>query len=223
MPDLLGQWFRGVRPETTLRHGGPPSCLEPPAARLCPSRACTSQAAAAYHAMPPAGVLPRLDAAGAAQLRVFFLDGHVGPLNDMMATLHEVVGVPAANFDAMVFGQGMLVRSAIDRRFFQCRSCLIGAEEARKMARWLTYNKSAGRAFTIPACEKYRCREAVHNDQLRREFAQQFGALLQRSFDVVACNFPTWQCLLFMYVNVTVVMRFTHRCPCPRTLPFALL
>ena len=37
------------------------------------------------------------------------------------------------------------------------------------------------------------------------------GAAFEASVDVVACNFPTWQCSLFMYVNVAVVMRFTHR------------
>ena len=56
-----------------------------------------------------------------------------------------------------------------------------------------------------------RCRDALSSDGLRREFARRFGAAFEKHVDVVACNFPTWQCALFMYVNVAVVMRFTHR------------
>ena len=60
-------------------------------------------------------------------------------------------------------------------------------------------------------CERRRCRDALVSDGLRREFAAKFGAAFEASVDAVACNFPTWQCALFMYVNVTVIMRFTHR------------
>ena len=41
--------------------------------------------------------------------------------------------------------------------------------------------------------------------------ARSFGAAFEQSVDAVACNFPTWQCALFMYVDVAVIMRFTHR------------
>lgn len=210
---LLPLWFDGsVMPESTL-HGphrsyvGPPPCakIHDPDSRC----SCKFDAAAPYLAPPPPAA-PRLNSSAAAALRIFFLDGHVGPMNDMLATLHEVIGVPTSGIEGVVFMQGMLVRHAIDRRFFGCRLCNIGLNTSRTMASWLLHS-STGRAFTLPGCEKARCREAIHNDETRREFARLFGPTIEKHYDAVACNFPTWQCSLFMYVNVAVLMRFTHR------------
>ena len=169
---------------------------------------CSSSAASPF--LAPSLSTARLSKADASKLRVFFLDGHVGPMNDMLATLHEVIGVPIDNIEGMVFMQGMLVRNNIDKRFFGCRLCSLGVNNSRMIANWLLHSNT-GRAFTLPKCETLRCREAVHNDETRRDFARLFGPLIESKYDAVACNFPTWQCALFMYVNVTVIMRFTHR------------
>ena len=58
---------------------------------------CTGAAAAPYDApAPPAALAPRLDAAATRNLRVFFLEGHVGPMNDMLAFLHDGLGMNAS-------------------------------------------------------------------------------------------------------------------------------
>ena len=66
-------------------------------------------------------------------------------------------------------------------------------------------------ALMVNNCERRRCRDALVSPGLRLEFARRFGPAFERHVDIVACNFPAWQCALFMHVNVTVVMRFTHR------------
>ena len=107
--------------------------------------------------------------------------------------------------------QGMLNRQQIDPRFFKCRLCRLGYNTSRRVGHWLTMTNT-GRTFTLPNCELRRCRHAAYDDTTRRAFADQFGAAFARHYDAVACNFPTWQCALFMYVNVSILMRFTHRC-----------
>ncbi len=209
---LLYPWFGNVVPESTL-HGAHHSRLGPPPCRTFDQQqscACAADSMSPYLGAAPPEHVQRLSDREAKALRVFFLDGHVGPMNDMLATLHEVIGVRTDNVEGMVFMQGMLVRHAIDKRFFACRLCNMGLNTSRDLAGWLTQSKT-GRAFTLPNCERMRCREAIHNDETRREFARLYGAHIEAKFDVVACNFPTWQCSLFMYVNVVVLMRFTHR------------
>lgn len=225
---LLSSWFSNdVVPESVLHgahHGriGPPPCV-----KVVPSIlelrtplphesgtvgcACTADSKAPYLAAAPPGHVPRLSTTDAKALRVFFLDGHVGPMNDMLATLHETIGVSTENVEGMVFLQGMLVRSAIDKRFFKCRLCNLGMNTSREIVSWLLQKPNQGRTFTLPECERKRCRESIHNDETRRDFARLFGQIIEAKYDVVACNFPTWQCSLFMYVNVAIIMRYTHR------------
>lgn len=192
----------------------PPSCL--PVSARCGAAAdavgsCTSAAAAAYDApAPPAESIARLSAERVRGLRIFFLDGHVGPMNDMLAFLHEALGVNTSNVEGMVMMQGLVNRQQIDARFFKCRLCRLGLNTSRQVANWLTMSNT-GRAFTLPNCELKRCRLAIHDDATRRSFASLFGASFEKHYDVVACNFPSWQCALFMHVNVSIVMRFTHR------------
>ena len=49
----------------------------------------------------------------------------------------------------------------------------------------------------------------MHDEGIRADFARRFGRLFAERVDAVACNFPTWQCLLFAEFNVTVLMRFS--------------
>ena len=204
---LIPMWYGGAVPAATLRsHQRPPPCVV--YARQC---VCNTASAASFFDQHDV-TRPPLTRQSAAKLRIFFLDGHVGPMNDMLATLHEVIGIDPDGVEGMVMMQGMLVRHAIDKRFFKCRLCLMGVNTSRVLAAWLLGSKSSGRSFTLPGCEKHRCREAVHNEHTRREFARVWGPLFERTYDAVACNFPSWQCSLFMYVNVAVIMRFTHRC-----------
>lgn len=224
---LLYSWFGTVVPESVLHgahHGriGPPPCV-----KVVPSIlelrtplphesgtvecACTADSKAPYLAAAPPEHVPRLSTTDAKALRFFFLDGHVGPMNDMLATLHETIGVSTENIEGMVFLQGMLVRNAIDKRFFKCRLCNLGMNTSREIVSWLLQKPNQGRTFTLPECERKRCRESIHNDETRRDFARRFGRIIEAKYDVIACNFPTWQCSLFMYVNVAIIMRYTHR------------
>jgi hypothetical protein len=181
-------------------------------------------------------------------------------MNDMLAFLHEVLGVRADRIDGIVFMQGMLMRNQIDSRFMREHRGKMLGNATKRIAQYLT-ETNAGRSFTLPNCEKRGCRRAAYDDTLRREFAKKFGAVFEANVDVVACNFPTWQCAargfgpypplarfrshahffapshmnstpphtcvvlvwhrspdcakitgsLFMYINIAVVMRYTHR------------
>lgn len=195
-PSLLREWFRKERPLLTVRR------KPPPCATFTQTCSCTKESAAPFMVEASAAEA-RLTAAEAKSLRIFFLDGHVGPMNDMMSTMHDVLGVPATNIEQMVFMQGMLVRNNIDKRFTSCRLCHLlrdadgvvqpwRANMTKRLNQWLTQS-TTGRTFTLPNCEKARCREAVYNEATRREFALLFGSFLESSYDVVACNFPTWQ------------------------------
>ena len=45
----------------------------------------------------------------------------------------------------------------------------------------------------------------------RREFVELFGPTIERSVDVVLCQFPGFQCALFSELRVGLALRFTHR------------
>ena len=214
-----------VRTVAELSKHPPPSCLPQIS---CGNAPCECSAAAFYEE-------PRRSAFGKLatdrskplnrKLRVFFLDGHSGPMNDMTATLRSM-GVQTENIEAMLMAQAEQKRSFIDvlgERLRtpppssmpeRCAGRLLGKRSTRDLFYWLRGNTKAspgGECTLLASCERKRCRDALASDGLRREFARQFGAAFERSVDVVACNFPTWQCALFMHVNVTVIMRFTHR------------
>jgi hypothetical protein len=196
----------------------------PPCRRLtsdqCPTnstRACVCHASSGFYKESAAGHTPEESAVAHTpeldlkSLRVYFLDGHTGPMNDMLAFLHDALGIPAQNFDGIVFLQGMLMRSQIDPRFMKAhRGKMLGWNMTKSINQYLTESNS-GRSFTLPKCEQKGCRRSAYDDTLRREFASKFGATIEANVDVVACNFPTWQCSLFMYVRVAVAMRYTHR------------
>ena len=159
-------------------------------------------------------------------LRIFFLDGHSGPMNDMIATLLHA-GVESEAIDGMLMAQAEQKRNFIDVFSSRlrgrntaysvperCRGRLLGVETSLALHSFLRGSAGGGMrggCLLLNNCERKRCRSALESDGLRREFARRFGAAFERSVDVVACNFPTWQCALFMYVNVAVVLRFTHR------------
>ena len=69
---------------------GPPTCT--PASAICKSAACSCAAAAGFHAAVegPTAAAPPIPL---QQLRVFFLDGHTGPLNDMVSFLTTALGI----------------------------------------------------------------------------------------------------------------------------------
>ena len=154
----------------------------------CAGSSCAASAAAPYYAR-------RLARRGSRRrvkkLRIFFLEGHVGPMNDMLATLHDVLGMERAGVEGMTFMQGMLNRNQIDQRFFGCRLCLLGHNNSREIAAWLQDRPTTGRA-PLPGAKSAVDRPSDH--AVRHEFARRFGALFERSYDAVACNFPTWQC-----------------------------
>ena len=167
-------------------------------------------------------------------LRVLFFDGHSGPMNDMIATL-RTMGISDDDVEFILFGQAFEKRTFVD--IFssrlrtpppnsspeRCTGRLLGAQTSASLHDFLRgYDRSQAGAYgctLLPGCDRRRCRAALVSEGLRREFARRFGAALEAHVDVVACNFPTWQCSLFMYVNVAVVMRFTHRWYAPPSTP----
>ena len=185
----------------------PPACLA--ASASCASAACGCAAAQGYHAHAASGSLA--DPSLLKQLRVFLLDGHVGPMNDMVSLLVNVLGVSPASIDGMYFLQAHIMHSMLDKRILlrKPRGLLGKSVHYRELNRFLTLDPKAGAGPSAYLCDKRRCRQAVHDEGIRREFAARFGALFAAHVDVVACNFPSWQCLLFDYVNVSVVIRFS--------------
>lgn len=186
----------------------PPPC-KPPVS--CTGGPCRCSPEFFYNASSSATPGPALSSAAAAKLRVFFFDGHSGPLNDMTATLVHL-GVPLGSMDAMLMAQAAEKRPFVDVDTHKVGAIFPPAvkREMRDFLRGNREDKSKD-ATLLPKCERKRCRVALYSDGLRREFAERFGAAFEQHVDVVACNFPTWQCSLFMYVRVAVVMRFTHR------------
>ena len=143
----------------------------------------------------------------AKALRVFFVDGHSGPMNDMVATLKSL-GVQPENIEAMLLAQAEQKRSFIDvlgERLRtpppssmpeKCKGRLLGKATSKAVFNWLKGNAksaSGGECMLLQNCERKRCRDSLSSDSLRREFAIQFGAAFEAKVDVVACNFPTWQ------------------------------
>lgn len=184
----------------------PPPCLPP---TPCLGNVC--QCSPASFAAPVDAALPALTAATAGQLRIFFFDGHSGPLNDMTATLQHM-NVSLDNMDAMLMAQAADKRTFVDVVQHKRKRPLFPPNVKRAMRDFLRGAVHADKDATVlPKCERKRCRDALYSDGLRREFANRFGAVLEAHVDVVACNFPTWPCVLFMHVNVAIVMRFTHR------------
>ena len=135
-------------------------------------------------------------------------------MNDMTSSLMGL-GVQAENMDAILMGQ------AVDRiKFVDLLTLrphlplkpLLGRALKIRIRDFLKGGVVADKmAMSLEKCERKRCRDALASEGLRREFARRFGSALAKRVDLVVCNFPTWQCSLFMYVHVAVVMRFTHR------------
>ena len=109
-------WNQGLGWTSVIARGAgrePPPCLATQA--ICDKSAtCSCNAAVGYHAHETSGQLA--DASAVKQLRVFFLDGHVGPLNDMVSLLVDVMGVNPANIDGMYFLQAHIMHSMLDKR-----------------------------------------------------------------------------------------------------------
>ena len=159
---------------------------------------------------PPENSQPQLSASEASGLSAFFFDGHTGPLNDMAATLRHM-NVSAERMDVMLMAQAAEHRPYVDVLQLKRRSVLPASvkRRMRDFLRGATFESSD--ATVLPKCERRRCRDALYSHGLRVEFARRFGAAFEAHIDLVACNFPTWQCALFMHVNVAIIMRFTHR------------
>ncbi len=189
----------------------PPQCVKPPH-KCAHSAICTrTEAADFYRPPPPIYSSPPLSSKRVRSLRIFFLEGHVGPMNDMFSFFHDGLGLGTDLVDAQIFMQAMINQRHIDPRFMRCHFCRLSRPTLTAMSRWLLSDNGTYRAITLPKCEHKRCRIAAFDDRVRRDFARRFGNALESNYDAVACNFPTWQCALFLYVNVTIIMRFTHR------------
>ena len=206
-----------AHPEEDLNTLRPPRCqrsrprhgtCDPAAA----SSACTCASASPFHAPAPAS--PRADAAPPSLrgLRVLFLDGHVGPLNDMASTLIDDLGVLPQDISLLLFGQAYQFRNHIDKRLMTVREPPLRAMRGKPLESLKSFlvrsNDGAPRAwggsFSAPACEtRGPCMQALFDASVRREFALRFGEPLSQLIDVVACNFPTWQCALFEQVSAT--------------------
>ena len=58
---------------------------------------------------------------------------------------------------------------------------------------------------------KGRCLEGVHNDSVRADFVLRFKTAIEKSVDLVLCQFPGFQCSLFAEMRVGIAVRFVHR------------
>ena len=81
----------------------------PPPCRVlthCQQTECGPASAAAFHAPAPA-MPPPLNT---SNLRVFLLEGHTGPMNDMLHTMTTTLGVPLNQIGFMLLSQAMEFR-----------------------------------------------------------------------------------------------------------------
>ena len=81
----------------------------PPPCRVlthCQQTECGPASAAAFHAPAPA-MPPPLNT---SKLRVFLLEGHTGPMNDMLHTMTTTLGVPLNQIGFMLLSQAMEFR-----------------------------------------------------------------------------------------------------------------
>lgn len=207
----LGWGGFALPPSLVVGANAPPPCLAA-SASCAPTSTCDCSAARGFHAASVPGDTWRSSDPKLSGLRVFVLDGHVGPLNDMISFLVAELGVDPRNVDGMYFLQAMTMKKMLDKRVILRKPPILGSAQAyRELNRFLTFDSKAGAGPMSPLCDKRRCRQAVHDEGIRSEFARLFARLFAEKVDVVACNFPTWQCMLFAEFNVSVVMRFTHR------------
>ena len=169
----------------------PPSCVAVDPQQWCGGAtvdACQCKATKFYRAprAPPSGFD---DAALLRPQRVFFLDGHSGPMNDMINTLVDSFGVRPEAIEGMLFAQAEQKRMFIDvlnQRVTKsgtekCKGRLLGKRVSLALHHWMQ-----GKAFTRSAvssstpcmllnnCERKRCRDALVSDGLRREFANRY-------------------------------------------------
>ena len=207
----LGWGGFALPPSLVVGANAPPTCLAA-SASCAPTSTCDCAAARGFHATSQPDTWRSSDPQLYSGLRVFVLDGHVGPLNDMISFLVAELGVDPRNIDGMYFLQAMTMKKMLDKRVLLRKPPMLGdARNYRELNRFLTFDPKAGAGPMSPLCDKRRCRQAVHDEGIRSEFARLFAPLFAEKVDVVACNFPTWQCLLFLEFNVSVVLRFTHR------------
>ena len=106
----------------------------PPPCRVlthCQQTECGPASAAAFHAPAPA-MPPPLNT---SKLRVFLLEGHTGPMNDMLHTMTTTLGVPLNQIGFMLLSQAMEFRRHIDARYMSGRNASM-APETPIRTRW---------------------------------------------------------------------------------------
>ena len=146
----------------------------PPPCRVlthCQQTECGPASAAAFHAPAPA-MPPPLNT---SKLRVFLLEGHTGPMNDMLHTMTTTLGVPLNQIGFMLLSQAMEFRRHIDARYMSGRNASMLNPVTVNISRFLTMPNWAG-ATTLPGCLTGKCRRAVTDDAMQREFAARFGS-----------------------------------------------
>ena len=163
-----------------LRWEAPP-CLPPV---RCTGGPCRCQPAEHFGRAADQRDSPALTTAEASTLRVFFFDGHSGPLNDMTSTLARM---NVTHMDAMLMAQAAEKRPFVE--LFRMPSVvhtfpLRLRAQMHDFLRGSVHRKTD--AVELPKCERKRCRVALYSEGLRREFARRFGAALEASIDVVA-------------------------------------
>ena len=114
-------------------NSAPPPCLASHESCRAKPQDCNSTTAQNWFHHTARLHSPALDNPSASSLRVFFLDGHSGPLNDMLAFLQGMGGgtadatADALRFSGMVFGQAIDHLEHIDGPSFTDRRCRGGA------------------------------------------------------------------------------------------------
>lgn len=149
--------------------------VEQPPPCLIPSRHCgadcdcdSSTARTIFSRELPIGATS-LDEQRFHRLRIFFLDGHSGPLNDMLAFLQNIgetsqegdaqddKTTSSTRFTGMLFGQAAQMLKHIDGAGFRDRKCSggpLGPSLARSLRAFLTGSRPQkhGACVLLPVC-----------------------------------------------------------------------
>lgn len=97
-------------PQLQFDYGGP-RCRHF-SRKQCPRPSvCDCDAIAPFYREVMNETTPSHSGKSLSELRVFFLDGHTGPMNDMASFMNEVLAIPSNHFDLMIFMQARVPRS----------------------------------------------------------------------------------------------------------------
>jgi len=132
------------------------------------------------------------------RLRILIFDGHAAPLAEARAYLECHLNVSLDVIPFYAYRQFATPRrSSLSKATF---SALVNISNSCGLG-----HKSGGIENFGP------CMDSVHPGWANASMMHPFAADLERSIDLVLCQFPGWQCALFDRLRIPIAVRFTHR------------